>query len=88
LHKIQGIGDGFIPKALDASLIDEVIEVTDDDAICTARNLARVQGILTGTSSGANLWASIKIAQKYGQDKNIETVIPDRMERYFSTSLI
>jgi cysteine synthase len=88
LHKIQGIGDGFIPKVLDVSLIDEVIEVTDDDAINTARNLASIQGILTGTSSGANVWASIKIAQKCGKDKNIVTVLPDRVERYFSTSLI
>jgi cysteine synthase len=88
LHKIQGIGDGFIPKVLDISLIDEVIEVTDDDAINTARALASVQGILTGTSSGANVWASIKIAQKYGLDKNIVTILPDRVERYFSTSLI
>jgi cysteine synthase A len=88
LHKIQGIGDGFIPKILDVSLIDEVIQVTDDDAINTARDLARVQGILTGTSSGANVWASIKIAQKYGSDKNIVTILPDRVERYFSTSLI
>ncbi|HYE10273.1 MAG TPA: cysteine synthase A [Patescibacteria group bacterium] len=88
LHKIQGIGDGFIPKVLDVSLIDEVIEVTDDDAINTARDLARVQGILAGTSSGANVWASIKIAQKYGVDKNVVTVLPDRVERYFSTSLI
>jgi cysteine synthase A len=88
LHMIQGIGDGFIPKVLDVSLIDEVIQVTDDDAINTARDLAKVQGILTGTSSGANVWASIKIAQKYGSDKNIVTILPDRVERYFSTSLI
>lgn len=88
LHKIQGIGDGFIPKILDVNLIDEVVEVTDDDAINTARDLARVQGVLTGTSSGANVWASIQIAQKYGEDKNIVTILPDRVERYFSTSLI
>ncbi|SPF46017.1 O-acetylserine sulfhydrylase [Candidatus Desulfosporosinus infrequens] len=88
LHKIQGIGDGFIPKVLDVNLIDEVIEVTDEDAFATARDLARVQGILVGTSSGANVWASIKMAQKYGADKNIVTVLPDRVERYFSTSLI
>ena len=88
LHKIQGIGDGFIPKVLDVNLLDEVVEVTDDDAINTARDLARVQGILVGTSSGANVWASIKMAQKYGADKNIVTVLPDRVERYFSTSLI
>ncbi len=88
LHSIQGIGDGFIPKNLDVNLIDEIIEVTDDDAINTARDLARVQGILAGTSSGANVWASIKVSEKYGQDKNIVTILPDRVERYFSTSLI
>jgi cysteine synthase A len=88
LHKIQGIGDGFIPPVLDTSLIDEVIEVTDDDAIQTARDLARVQGILAGTSSGANVWASVKAAKKYGAEKNIITILPDRIERYFSTSLI
>lgn len=88
LHKIQGIGDGFVPAVLDISLIDEVVEVTDDDAINTARGLARVQGILVGTSSGANIWASIKAAKIYGADKNIVTVLPDRVERYFSTSLI
>ncbi|MDD3654621.1 MAG: cysteine synthase A [Desulfotomaculaceae bacterium] len=88
LHKIQGIGDGFIPKVLDVSLIDGIVEVTDDDAIQTARELAKVQGILAGTSSGANVWASIKMAQKYGMENNIVTVIPDRVERYFSTSLI
>ncbi|KUO61434.1 MAG: cysteine synthase [Gracilibacter sp. BRH_c7a] len=88
LHKIQGIGDGFIPKVLDVNLIDEVVEVTDDDAIQTARDLARVQGILVGTSSGANVWASIQMAHKYGPDKKIVTILPDRVERYFSTSLI
>ncbi len=88
LHKIQGIGDGFVPPVLDVSLIDEVVEVTDDDAINTARDLARVQGILVGTSSGANVWASIQAAQKYGADKITATVLPDRVERYFSTSLI
>lgn len=87
LHKIQGIGDGFIPKVLNVNLIDEVIEVTDDDAIQTARELAR-EGILVGTSSGANVWASIKMAHEYGLDKNIVTILPDRVERYFSTSLI
>jgi cysteine synthase A len=88
LHRIQGIGDGFIPSVLDVSLIDEVIEVADDDAINTARDLSRVQGILAGTSSGANVWASMKAAKKYGTDKNIVTILPDRVERYFSTSLI
>lgn len=88
LHKIQGIGDGFIPPVLDVSLIDGVIEVTDEDAINTARNLAKVQGILSGTSSGANVWASLKAAEIYGVEKNVVTILPDRIERYFSTSLI
>lgn len=88
LHKIQGIGDGFIPKVLDVSLIDGVVEVSDDDAIETARLLARTQGVLVGTSSGANVWASMQMAEKYGLDKTIVTILPDRVERYFSTSLI
>lgn len=88
LHKIQGIGDGFIPKVLDVRLLDEVVEVTDDDAIRTARELARIQGILAGTSAGANVWASIRAAEKYGPGRNIVTVLPDRVERYFSTALI
>ncbi len=88
LHKIQGIGDGFVPPVLDTSLVDEVIEVTDDDAIQTARGLAKVQGLLVGTSSGANVWASIQVAKKYGKDKTVATVLADRAERYFSTALI
>lgn len=88
LHKIQGIGDGFVPPVLDTSLVDEVIEVTDDDAIQTARGLAKIQGLLVGTSSGANVWASIQVAKKYGRDKTVATVLADRAERYFSTALI
>lgn len=88
LHQIQGIGDGFIPDVLDTSIITDIIEVSDDDAIGTARDLARVQGLLVGTSSGANVWAAKKIAEKYGKDKVIATVLADRAERYFSTSLI
>lgn len=88
LHKIQGIGDGFIPAVLDASLVDEVVEVTDDDAIATARNLARIEGTLVGTSSGANVWAACQMAKKYGKDKIIATILADRAERYFSTALI
>lgn len=88
LHQIQGIGDGFIPAILDTSIITDIVEVTDEDAINTARELARVQGLLVGTSSGANVWAAMKMAKKYGDDKVIATVLPDRVERYFSTSLI
>ena len=88
LHKIQGIGDGFVPPVLDTSLIDEVITVTDEDAIETTRRLARLEGALVGTSSGANVWAALQVAEKLGPGKNIVTVFPDRAERYFSTSLI
>jgi len=88
LHGIQGIGVGFIPDILGTSLIDDVVEVSDEDAISTTRELARVQGLLCGTSSGANVWAAKFIAQKYGKDKVTATVMADRMERYFSTGLL
>ena len=88
LHQIQGIGDGFIPDILDTSIITDIVEVSDQDAINTARELARVQGLLVGTSSGANVWAAKHITGKYGTDKVIATVLADRAERYFSTALI
>ena len=88
LHQIQGIGDGFIPAVLDTKIITDIVEVSDDDAIQTARDLARVQGLLVGTSSGANVWAAKQMAEKYGKDKVIVTVLADRAERYFSTALI
>jgi len=86
LHQIQGIGDGFIPAILDVSLIDEVIEVTDEDAIETTRQLGRDLGLLVGTSSGANVWAARRLARSV--KGNIATVLPDRAERYFSTALL
>jgi cysteine synthase A len=88
LHQIQGIGDGFIPSVLDIKIIDRVITVSDEDAINTARRLARVEGVLCGTSSGANVWSALKLAGELGRKKRIVTVIPDRAERYFSTALI
>ena len=88
LHQIQGIGDGFIPAILDVDIITDIVEVTDEDAISTARELAKVQGLLCGTSSGANVWAAKQMSEKYGKDKVIVTVLADRVERYFSTSLI
>ena len=86
LHQIQGIGDGFIPAVLDVSLVDEVIEVTDDDAIETTRQLGRDHGLLVGISSGANVWAARQLARHVSG--NIATVLPDRAERYFSTALL
>ena len=88
LHKIQGIGDGFVPKILDTSLVDTVLEVSDEDAIVTARALAQQTGLLVGVSSGANVWAAIEVARRRGNDAIIATVLPDRAERYFSTCLI
>lgn len=85
LHQIQGIGDGFVPKVLDKSIIDTVITISDEDAINTTRELAKKEGLLVGTSSGANVWAACHLAS---HEKNVVTVLPDRAERYFSTALI
>jgi cysteine synthase A len=87
LHQIQGIGDGFIPKILDVKMLDRVIEVTDDDAINTTRELARKNQLLVGTSSGANVWAARVVAREH-PDWLVATVLPDRAERYFSTGLL
>lgn len=86
LHQIQGIGDGFVPDVLDVSLVDDVVEVSDDDAIETTRQLGRDYGLLVGISSGANVWAARKLAET--TEGNITTVLPDRAERYFSTALL
>ena len=86
LHQIQGIGDGFVPAILDVSLVDEVIEVTDEDAIETTRELGRDFGLLVGISSGANVWAARQLAGHV--EGSIATVLPDRAERYFSTALL
>jgi cysteine synthase A len=86
LHQIQGIGDGFIPEVLDVSLIDEVLEVSDEDAIETTRRLGSETGLLVGISSGANVWAARQMAGRIRG--NIVTILPDRAERYFSTALL
>jgi cysteine synthase A len=87
-HKIQGIGAGFIPEVLDQSLIDDVVTVTNDDAFETARNAAKLEGILCGISSGAAIKAAIDVARRpESAGKNIVTILPSTGERYISTDL-
>ena len=87
-HKIQGIGAGFIPKVMDIKILDEIIQVSNEDAMNTAREIARLEGILVGISAGANVYAAIQVAKREEfRDKNVVTVICDTGERYLSTGL-
>ena len=85
LHQIQGIGDGFIPDVLDLELVDMVFTVSDEEAIETTRKLSKEEGLLAGTSSGANVFVALHMDN--GRNK-VVTILPDRVERYFSTALI
>jgi cysteine synthase len=85
LHQIQGIGDGFVPDVLDVNLVDMVFTVSDEEAIETTRRLSREEGLLVGTSSGANLFAALHMDN--GRNR-VVTILPDRAERYFSTALL
>lgn len=87
-HKIQGIGAGFVPKTYDASVIDEVFDVDNDDAIRTGREVAQQEGLLVGISSGAALYAAIEVAKRpENKGKKIVVLLPDTGERYLSTVL-
>ncbi len=87
-HVIQGIGAGFIPAVLNTHIYDEIVRVTNDDALQTARRAAREEGIMVGISSGAALWAAMQVAGRpENQDKLIVTIIPSYGERYLSTAL-
>jgi cysteine synthase A len=87
-HKIQGIGAGFVPGTYNASVVDQVIPVSNDDAIRTSRKLAASEGLLVGISSGAAAYAALQLAQKpENEGKNIVIVLPDTGERYLSTLL-
>ncbi len=87
VHRIDGIGAGFIPGVLNHAVIDEVMTVEDEEAYATMALLAREEGLMVGASSGANIFAAIKVAQRLGRDKVVVTILPDTGERYFSVTL-
>lgn len=86
-HVQQGIGDGLIPSIVNRELIDDIVLVKDEDALQTARLLARSEGLFCGISSGSNVYASIQVAKRLGEGGNVVTVLPDTGERYLSTDL-
>lgn len=86
-HLQMGIGDGIIPDILDTSIYNDIYIVTDEEALETAKALARKEGLMCGISSGTNVAAAIKLAEKLGEGKTVVTVLPDTAERYFSTPL-
>ena len=87
-HKIQGIGAGFVPEVLDQSLIDDIVTVTNEDAFETARQAAKLEGLLCGISSGAAIWAALEVAGRpESAGKTIVVILPSTGERYISTDL-
>lgn len=86
-HIQMGIGDGIIPDNLDMNIFDEIVKISDAEAVETARRLARQEGILAGISSGTNVAAALRMAKRLGPGKTVVTVLPDTGERYFSTPL-
>ena len=86
-HLQMGIGDGLIPENLNQKIYDDIYIVSDEEAIGTAKDLARLEGLMCGISSGANVAAALKLAKKLGKGKTVVTVLPDTAERYFSTPL-
>ncbi|HEX5434986.1 MAG TPA: cysteine synthase A [Candidatus Angelobacter sp.] len=86
-HKVEGIGTSFVPKTFDRNVCDEIIAVNDQDAFSTVAELARHEGVLGGSSAGANVFASLQVARKLGARKHVVTVIPDSAERYMSKNI-
>jgi cysteine synthase A len=86
-HKVEGIGASFIPKTFDASVADEIIMVSDLDAFDMVNRMARYEGVLGGSSAGANVFAAVQVAKVLGQGKRVVTVVPDSAERYMSKKI-
>ena len=86
-HKIQGIGTGFVPKVLDTEIFDQAIAVSSEDAMATAREVGRKEGLLVGISSGAAIHAALKVAKELKKKKKVLAIVPDNGERYLSTAL-
>jgi cysteine synthase A len=86
-HEVEGIGASFMPKTFDGSLADEIIAVTDRDAFDMVKKLAAIEGVLAGSSAGANVFAAIGIAKRLGAGKRVATIIPDSAERYLSKGI-
>ena len=86
-HIQMGIGDGVVPKVLNQKIYDDIYIVTDEEALQTAKDLARLEGLMCGISSGTNVAAALKLAKKLGKGKTVVTILPDTAERYFSTPL-
>ena len=86
-HLQMGIGDGIIPDILNQNIYDDIYIVTDEEALDTAKRLAKEEGIMCGLSSGTNVAAALKLAEKLGEGKTVVTILPDTAERYFSTPL-
>ncbi len=86
-HTVEGIGVSFIPKTFDGSVCDEVIAVTDEDAVDTVKKLAAYEGVLAGSSGGAAVFAALQVARRLGAGKRVATIIPDSAERYLSKKI-
>jgi len=86
-HKVEGIGSSFIPKTFDASVCDEVMVANDEEAFGTVKELAALEGVLSGSSGGANVFASLQIARRLGPGRHVVTIIPDSAERYLSKKI-
>jgi cysteine synthase A len=86
-HKVEGIGASFIPKNFDRSVCDEILMVSDKDAFDTVKELAAKEGVLSGSSGGANVFAALQVAQRIGAGKRVVTIIPDSAERYLSKKI-